>query len=236
MGVLQLGCGGPGCSTSTKCWDFRVALPATRSRRHIGRWPSGIIPMSMPGASKTSGAPKRSIAPTRSWAMPRRVPPMTASGRSRTRRAASAHGRTAARRRFWLSAATGAATVIVMVSSVWVMAVWRQDASIPQSQGSEPAVLAEDASPAQKPTAQIVANRGPAGSGDRDGRDETVIASVPELFGEPPSSTARAIPSTPRGDSETQAAAPSQPIAEPPPPEKIASAQPSAPAPLTTTR
>jgi curved DNA-binding protein CbpA len=143
--------------------------------------------------------------------------------------------RTSARRRFWLSAATGAATVIVMVSSVWVMAVWRQDASILQSQGSEPAVLAEDASPVQKPSAQIVANRGPAGSGDRDGRDgrdETAIASVPELFGEPPSSTARAMPSTPRGDRETQAAAPSQPIAGPPPPEKIASAQPSAPAQL----
>ena len=146
-----------------------------------------------------------------------------------------ARQRTAARRRFWLSAATGAATVIVMVSSVWVMAVWRQDASILQSQGSEPAVLAEGASPAQKPTGQIVANRGPAGSGDRegrDGRDEAVIASVPELFGEPPSSTARAMPSTPRGDRETQAAAPSQPIAEPPPAEKIASAQPSAPAQL----
>ena len=146
-----------------------------------------------------------------------------------------ARQRTSARRRFWLSAATGAATVIVMASSVWVMAVWRQDASILQSQGSEPAVMAEDASPAQKPSAEIVANRGPAGSGDRegrDGRDETVIASVPELFGEPPSSTARVMPSTPRGDSETQAAAPSQPKAEPPPPEKIASAQPFAPAQL----
>jgi curved DNA-binding protein CbpA len=102
-----------------------------------------------------------------------------------------ARQRTSSRRRFWLSAATGAATVIVMVGSVWVMAVWRQDVSILQSQGSEPAVLAEVASPAQKPSAQIVANRGPAGSGDRegrDGRDETVIASVPELFGEPPSS------------------------------------------------
>jgi hypothetical protein len=40
------------------------------------------------------------------------------------------------------------------------------------------------------------------------------------------------MPSIPRGDRETQAAAPSQPLAEPPPPEKIASAQPSAPAQL----
>jgi DnaJ domain len=146
-----------------------------------------------------------------------------------------ARQRTAARRGFWLSAATGAATVIVMVSSVWVMAVGRQNASIQQSHRSEPAVMAGDASPAQPPSAEIAANRGRAGSGDRDGHDapnETVIASVPELVGEPPSSTTRAMPSTPRGDRETQAAAPSQPIAELPQPERIASAQPSEPAQL----
>ena len=71
-----------------------------------------------------------------------------------------ARQRAAARRRFWLSAATGAATFIVMVSSVWVVAVWRQNASILQSQKSEPAVMAGDASPAQKPPAEIVANEG----------------------------------------------------------------------------
>jgi len=133
-----------------------------------------------------------------------------------------ARQRAAARRGFWLSAATGAATFIVTVSSVWVMAVWRQNASIQQSQTSEPAVLVGNENPVKNRPAEAVANRGLAPS-------ETVVASVPGLFGEPRSSI---MPNTTRGYRQTQAVAPSQPIAEPPLPKKIVSAPPSAPAQL----
>ena len=63
-----------------------------------------------------------------------------------------ARQRAAARRRFWLSAATGAATFIVMVSSVWMVVVWRQNASILQVQNSEPAVLVGVANSGAKAT------------------------------------------------------------------------------------
>ena len=137
-----------------------------------------------------------------------------------------AHQRAAARRRFWRSAAIGAATCILMASSVGLLTVWRQNASILQSQKADPAVLGGDESAGKAQPAQVVASRGHAGSGGRDGNEapsETVIASVPGLFGEPPSFAAREMPSAPRGDGERQPAA-SASTTEPSPPEKIVSA------------
>jgi len=136
-----------------------------------------------------------------------------------------AHQRAAARRGFWRSAAIGAATCILMASSVGLLTVWRQNASILQSQEAEPAVLVGDESPGRAQPAQVAASRGSA-AGGRDGHEapsETVIASVPGLFGEPPSFAAREMRSAPRGDGERQPAA-SASTTEPSPPEKIVSA------------
>jgi curved DNA-binding protein CbpA len=136
-----------------------------------------------------------------------------------------AHQRAAARRGFWRSAAIGAATCILMASSVGLLTVWRQNASILQSQEAEPAVLVGDESPSRAQPAQVVDSRGSA-AGGRDGHEapsETVIASVPGLFGEPPSFAAREMRSAPRADGERQPAA-SASTTEPSPPEKIVSA------------
>ena len=140
-----------------------------------------------------------------------------------------AHRRAKARRGFWRSAATGATTFFVTASAVWVMVVvWKQTASIHQSQKNEPAVLVRNDSPAKKAPSELVAN-----SGDHDRRNapsKSVIASVPGLFGEPSSSVARERQGAPRGDRMTQPAAQSSSIVDPPPAEKIASAPLSQPA------
>ena len=136
-----------------------------------------------------------------------------------------AHQRAAARRGFWRSAAIGAATCILMASTVWVLMVWRQNAAILQAQKAEPTVLVGDESPGTAQPAQVVASRGSA-AGGRDGHEassEMAIASVPGLSGEPPSFAAREMPSAPPGDGERLPAA-SAPTAEPSPPEKIVSA------------
>jgi curved DNA-binding protein CbpA len=139
------------------------------------------------------------------------------------------HERAAARRRFWRSAATGAATFIIAVSSVWLVLMWKQTVSIHQSQMSEPAVLVGDERAAKNSAAEVVASRVPAASGDRDERDaprELVTASVPGAYGEPLSSTA----GERQGAQLTEREAHSAPIAGPMPTDKIASTPSSGPA------
>ena len=136
------------------------------------------------------------------------------------------HERAAARRRFWRSAATGAATFIIAVSSVWLVLMWKQTISIHQSQMSEPAVLVGDERGAKNSAAEVVASHVPAASEERDAPRELVIASVPGAFGEPLSSTTDERQGAHPSVREVQAA----PISGSMPTEKVASTPSSEPA------
>jgi hypothetical protein len=137
--------------------------------------------------------------------------------------------RAAIRRRFWGSAAIGAATFIMTVISVWLTSMWTQTVSNHQSQKGEPKVLVGNENAVKKSPAEVVANSGPVASGDGDERDtpsELVIASVPGAFGEPLISAIEEKQGAPPSDRDAHSA----PVVGPAAGQKISSASSPKPA------
>jgi hypothetical protein len=151
-----------------------------------------------------------------------------------------ARQRASARRTFWSGAATGAATFVLTVSTVWLAVMWRQNAPIRQAPGGEAAVLASNESPAARQPVQDPDNLGPAApEADRgDGPAKTVMAALPGPFGETPSWVARELASASLAYRDTrmggEAASPPSATLEPPiseqPREVVASISPPEPA------